>query len=151
MVSSKESFSSLDISGGPLIHMGDDFQTPFFCKGSVQFDHGVFKNFLYVPSLATNLLYVYQMTYIGSPKLVVFDTISKEISDISTGKFMVKGVGNHASKAYELAHFLPYSDSMQSQLHLKRNVKPFYLDLLHMIMFPLMFRIQNLNHRTKLN
>ena len=56
MVSSKESFSSLDISGGPSIHMGDDSQIPNVVKGSIKFEHGVFKNILYVPFLATNLL-----------------------------------------------------------------------------------------------
>ena len=39
-----------------------------------------------------------------------------DISDISAGKLIVKGVANHASKAYEFSHFLPYSDLVQSQL-----------------------------------
>ena len=47
MVASKESFSSLDISGGPSIHMGDDSQIPSVGKCSIQFEHGVFKNVLY--------------------------------------------------------------------------------------------------------
>ena len=68
MVSSKESFSSLDLSRGPSIHMGDDSQIPAVGKGSIKFEHGVFKNVLYVPSLAANLLFVYQMTHTGSPK-----------------------------------------------------------------------------------
>ena len=59
MVASKESFSSLDIIGGPSIHMGDDSQITTVGKGSVQFEHGVFNNVLYVPSLAVNLLSIY--------------------------------------------------------------------------------------------
>ena len=68
MVASKESFSSLDLIGGPSIYMGDDSQILVVGKGSVQFEHGVFNNVLYVPSLIENLLSVYQMTHTGSPK-----------------------------------------------------------------------------------
>ena len=68
MVASKESFSYLDPSGGPRIHMVDDSQIPTVGKGSIKFEHGMFKNVLYVPSLTANFLYVYQMTHVGSPK-----------------------------------------------------------------------------------
>ena len=34
MVSSKESFTTLDLSGGPRIHMGDNSQIPGACRGS---------------------------------------------------------------------------------------------------------------------
>ena len=37
MVSSKESFPSLDLSSGPRIHMGDDSQILAVVKGSIQF------------------------------------------------------------------------------------------------------------------
>ena len=82
MVSSKESFSSLQLTNGPSIHMGDDTQIQYEGKGSIRLEHGVFKNVFGVPSLATNLLYVYQMTHIGSPKQVVFNPDLVEISDI---------------------------------------------------------------------
>ena len=59
MVASKESFSSLKIIDGPSIHMGDDTQIQVEWKASIKFEHGVFKNFLYVPSLAVNLLFIY--------------------------------------------------------------------------------------------
>ena len=72
MVASKESFSSLYLTDGPSIHMGYDSQIPVVGKGLVQFEHGVLNNVLYVPSLAANLLCVYHMTHIGSPKRVVF-------------------------------------------------------------------------------
>ena len=68
MVASKESFSSLQFTDGPSIHMGYDTQIQAEGKGSIKLEHGVFKNVLYVPSLATNLLSIYQMTHIGSPK-----------------------------------------------------------------------------------
>ena len=80
MVSSKESFSTLTLSKGPNIHMGDDSQIPVEGRGSVKTKHGELKNVLYVSSLAANLLFVYQMTHTGSPKRVTFDSESVEIT-----------------------------------------------------------------------
>ena len=61
--------------------MGDDSQIPVEGRGSVRAKHGEFKNVLDVPSLAANLLSVYQMTHIGSPKRVTFDSDSVEITE----------------------------------------------------------------------
>ena len=57
--------------------MGDDSYIPAEGRGSVRAKHGEFKNGLYVLSLAAKLLFVYQMTHIGSPKRVTFgsDTV----------------------------------------------------------------------------
>ena len=68
MVASRESFSSLQLTDGPSIHMGDDTQIRAEGKGSIKLKHGMFKDILYVPSLAANLLSVYQMTHTGPPK-----------------------------------------------------------------------------------
>ena len=94
--------------------MGDDTQIQDEGKGSIKLENGTFKNVLYVPSLKTNLLSVYQMTHTGSPKRVVFGPDSVEILDISTGNLIEKGVANHASKASEFSHFIPYSDPIPS-------------------------------------
>ena len=59
MASSKESFSSLDLSDGPSIHMGYDSQIPVVGKCLIKFKHGVFKNVFDIPSLVKNLLSVY--------------------------------------------------------------------------------------------
>ena len=59
LVASKESFSSLDLSDGPSIHMGDDSQIPVVGKCLIKFKHGVFKNVFDVPSHIKNLLSVY--------------------------------------------------------------------------------------------
>ena len=63
MVSTKEAFSSLDMSKGPSIVLGDDSLTESKGKGRIELDHGNFNNVLYVPGLASNLLSVYQMTH----------------------------------------------------------------------------------------
>ena len=53
MVSTKEEFSSLDMSKGPPIVLGDDSLTKSLGKGRIDLDHGKFNNALYVPSLAS--------------------------------------------------------------------------------------------------
>ena len=63
------------------------------------------------------------MAHICSPKQVMFGPESVDISDISTGKIIVKSVVNHASKAYEFSHFLPYSAPTQYQQPLERGGK----------------------------
>ena len=70
---------------------------------------------LYVPSLASKLLSVYQITHSGSPKQVIFGPDSVEITDISTQNIIAKGVANHTSKAYEFSHFMLFSEPVHSQ------------------------------------
>ena len=59
-------------SKGPNILLGDSSEIESKGKCSIYFDHGSFNNVLYVPGLAANLLSVYQVTHIGSPKKVFF-------------------------------------------------------------------------------
>ena len=68
MVAYKESFSSLQSFDGPSIQMGNNNKFQTKGKVSIKLEHGKFKDVLYVPSLAANLLSVYQMTHTGSPK-----------------------------------------------------------------------------------
>ena len=68
MVASRESFSSLQTTYGLSIHMDDDTQIQAEGKGSIKLKHGMFKDVLYVPSLAANFLSVHQMTHTGPPK-----------------------------------------------------------------------------------
>ena len=95
--------------------MGNNSKFKTKGKGSSKLEHGRFKDVLFVPSLASNLLSVYQMTHIGSPKRVIFGPDSMEITDISTGNIIAKGVANHASKAYEFSHIMPPSEPVHSQ------------------------------------
>ena len=71
MVLTKEAFSSLDMSKGPPIVWGDDSLTDKLGNGRIDLDHGKFNNVLYVLGLASNILSVYQMNHIGSPKKVI--------------------------------------------------------------------------------
>ena len=123
MVASKQSISSLHPIDDPTIHMGDDSQIRAKGKGSIKFEHGKFKDVLYVLSLATNLLSIYQMTHTGPPKRVTFGHDSVEITHISIGNIIAKGAANHASKAYEFSHFLSFSYPLHSQLPLERGGK----------------------------
>ena len=124
-----------------IIHMDDDTQIRVEGKGSIKLKHGVFKDVLYVPSLATNLLFVYQMKHTSSIKQVVFGTDSMEISDISTWNLIVKGVANHAPRHMNSHTFFHTQIQYSLSCHLKGEVKPLYLHLLHMIIFPLVFQI----------
>ena len=90
MVASKDLFSSLNINEGPTIHMGDDSQIPIARRGTIRAKHGVFRDVLYVPSLAANLLSFYQMTHTGSPKQVVFGPDSMEIKKSQLGSLQKK-------------------------------------------------------------
>ena len=83
MVLTKESFTSLDMSKGPLIVLGDDSLTDNLGKGSIDLDHGKLSNVLYVPGLASNLLSIYQMTHTRSPNKVIFSPDEVEIIEIS--------------------------------------------------------------------
>ena len=80
MVLTKEAFSSLDMSKGPPIVLGDNSLTGCMGKGRIDLDHVNFNNVLYVPCIASNLLSVYQMNHTGSPKKVMFSPNEVEIS-----------------------------------------------------------------------
>ena len=67
----------------------------------IDLDHGKLNNVLYVPGLASNLLSVYQMNHTGSPKKVIFSLDDVEITDISNGKVIEKGVVGHSLKVYK--------------------------------------------------
>ena len=105
------------MSKGPPIVLGDYSLTDSLGKGRIDLDHGKFNNVLYVPGLASNLLLVYQMTHTGSPKKVIFSPDDVEITKISNGKVIAKGVVDHTSKVYKFSHFLPYSNPSALLIH----------------------------------
>ena len=108
--------------------MGNNSQIQAKGKDSIKLEHGKFKDVLYVPSLAANLLSVYQMNHIGSPEQVIFRPNLVEITYISTGNIIAKGVANHASKVYEFSHFMPFSEPVHSQLPLLQLILPHMVD-----------------------
>ena len=126
MVSSKESFSTLSLSKGPNIHMGDYSQIPAEGRGSVRAKHGELKNVLYVPSLDANMLSIYHMTHIGSPKRVTFDSDLVKITKKATRNIVAKGIANHSTKACDFSHFFPVypPTTLLSHANNTRNIWP---------------------------
>ena len=80
MMAKRDSFSYLDTGKSIPIHMGDESTITSERQGTVDIEHGYFSNVLYVPSLASNLLSVYQMTHTGVPKRVLFSLDDVEIT-----------------------------------------------------------------------
>ena len=72
MMESKDSFYSMDTDKIIPIHMGDDSTIILKGQGTVNLEHGSFFNVLYVPSLDSNLLSVYEMTHTEIPKRLTF-------------------------------------------------------------------------------
>ena len=50
------------------------------------------------------------MNHTVSPKKVVFSPNEVEISEISNGRVIAKGVVDHSLKVYKFSHFLPFSN-----------------------------------------
>ena len=75
-------------------------------QGMVDPENCFFSNVLYVPSLASNPLSVYQMTHTGVPKRVSFIPNYVEIKELASRKLIAKGLANHHAKAYEFSHFV---------------------------------------------
>ena len=116
MVSIREIFSSLDMSKGPPIVLGDKSLSDSMGKGRIDLNHGNFNNVLYVPGVSSNILLVCQMNLNGSPNKVIFSPNEVEITDILNGKFIAKGVVDHTSKVYKFSHFLPYSNPLTTSI-----------------------------------
>ena len=106
MMAKRDSFSSLDTGKSISIHMGDDSTIILEGQGTVDLENGYFSNVLYAPSLASNLLSVYQMTHTGVPKRVSFSPNYVEITKLASRKLIAKGLVNHHAKAYEFSHFV---------------------------------------------
>ena len=106
MMARKDSCSSLDTSKSIPIHVGDDSTIILKGQGTINLEHGYFSNVLYVPSLASNLLSVYQMTHTEVPKRVSFIPDDVQITELASEKLVAKVSGNHHAKAYEFPHFV---------------------------------------------
>ena len=59
--------------------MGDDSEIPTKGIGRINLDNGYFNNVLFVPDIAANILFVYQMTHSGSSTRVTFTQYDVEI------------------------------------------------------------------------
>ena len=80
MMAERDSLSSLGTRKSIPIHMGDDSTIISEGQGTVDLENGFFPNVLYVSSLASNVLSVYQMTHTRVPKRVSFSLNDVEIT-----------------------------------------------------------------------
>ena len=126
MIARKYSFTSLDSDSCISIHMGDDSQISSKGKGAIHFEHSSFQNVLYVPSLASKPLSVYQMTHTGFPKKVVFNPNDVDIFEITIENFIAVGKANHAAKTYEFSNFVSYSNSSSHMNHGNEVIRIWY-------------------------
>ena len=88
----KRDSSYLETRKSIPIHMGDDSTIISERQGTVDLENGFFSNVLYVPSLAANILSVYQMTHTGMPKRVSFNPNDVAITEIASRKLIAKGL-----------------------------------------------------------
>ena len=100
--------------------MGDDSTIISKGQGTVDLEHGIFLNVQYAPSLASNLLGVYQMTHTGVPKKETFIPYDVEITEISSRKLVVVGLSNHHAKSYEFSHFVADAKPTSLLSHLNK-------------------------------
>ena len=63
------------------------------------------------------------MTHTRSPKKVIVSPDDVEITEISNGKVIEKGVVDHTSKVYKFPHFLPYSNPSGLLIHANEERK----------------------------
>ena len=63
------------------------------------------------------------MNHTGSPKKVVFSPNDVEISRISNGRVIAKGVVDHSSQVYKFSHFLPFSNPSSLLTHANEAIK----------------------------
>ena len=63
------------------------------------------------------------MTHTWSPKRFIFSPNYFEITDISNGKAIAKGVVDQTSKVYMFSHFLPYSNPSALLIHANEESK----------------------------
>ena len=78
----------MDTNKSIPIHMGDYSQIISRGKGTVKLEHGSFFDVLHVPSLASNMLSVYQMKHTRVLKRFSFIPNGVYISNISSEKLI---------------------------------------------------------------
>ena len=98
--------SAMETSKSIPIHMGDDSTIISEGQGIVDLEYGYFSNVMCVPSLASKILSVYQMTHTRVHKRVSFSSDDVEITELASGKLVAKGLANHHVKSYEFSHFV---------------------------------------------
>ena len=67
-------------NSGPTLRMGNDFEIHTKGARRIDLENGYFNDVLYVPDLAENIWFVYQMTHTGESKRVTFTPYLVEIA-----------------------------------------------------------------------
>ena len=120
MASSREIFSYFEASPIPHIITGNKTVMTVCGKGIVYIQDGTFNDVLYVPSMSTNLLSVYQISHSGSGKTVEFTLDSIFIRDSMTRGIVATGTVDLSTRLYSFSHFgppLPEHDSPPLREH----------------------------------
>ena len=97
MDSSKEEIVSLELCTMPSILMGDDTLVEVCGRGFVDVVEVTFHDVPCVPSLSTNILSIYQITYIGLGKQIEFTPNLVEICELHSDSTVAVGRENHHS------------------------------------------------------
>jgi hypothetical protein len=82
MVKDKAIFFALNECNIKKIFVSDDIYLSVVGSGTVQVDNGHFNDVLWVPSLSSNLLSIYQITHSGESKNVEFSPHQVVIKDL---------------------------------------------------------------------
>ena len=112
--------------------MGDDSTIISKGKGTVYLEHGSFFDVLYVPSLASNILIVYQMTHTGVPKRVNLSPNDVEITEIASRKLIATCIENHHAKAYEFSQFVADAKPTALMTHRKEVTRLWHYKFGHL-------------------
>ena len=113
MASSLEIFSSIEASPISHILMGNNTIMPVYEKGSIGIQDGTFNDVLYVPSLSTNLLSIYQIILNGSGQIVEFSPNSVFIWDSVIDDIVAIGTIDHSIYLYTFSNFGPSSPFLE--------------------------------------
>ena len=92
---------------GPSILMGDDSEIQVKVIGRIDLEDGYFNNVLRVLDIATNILFIYQMTHTRKPKRVTFTQNDVDISEIYTCQVVLVKPTNKASSIGVLTLSMP--------------------------------------------
>eukprot|EP00253_Pinus_taeda_P027812 PITA_27812 len=106
MAKNKAMFSSLNDFNTKNIYVGDDRSLSVVETRTFHIENGQFNDVLCVPTLSSNLLFVYQINHSGEGKIVEFsphDVVIKELKD--PRQILSIGIANDSTRLYKFHNF----------------------------------------------